>query len=250
MPISFVSFSKEVAHAETALRPVYRRRSAIVVLGLLLWSLLILLLKRFVFGGGDDVPRAIEDKKKERRHRSHSEASSTQEKKKRSKRPSSRLPSMIVLVGIYGSGKTMWAHEYKEKVKPSAVIISSDAIRAQLSGSIEDRTHEDEVRQALLEEVKKNIEECTTFIVDDCENNLSHEFRKALLSMTDKRRINPIIKKLGLKPAFAHARIQRDVAKGVIRYIPTYGELEKLYEKYREAENAIHESEDWFMEKD
>eukprot|EP00796_Vickermania_ingenoplastis_P007339 gene7339-5173_t len=237
-----------LARAEPIYRPLYRRRSFIVVLGLLVWSLLAYLARRFsgVFGAGDSSGRSLRG---EGQRSPGALVTDRARRRRRSKRPSSRLPSMLVLLGIPGSGKTTWANEYKEKVKSSAVIISSDAIRMHLVGTVNDRSREDEVEELLLEEVKRNIDEGNTFIVDDCPHNLKASFRAKLLDLTGGSRYNPIVKKLSLRPSFADARIQRDVAEGKQRYIPSFAELESLYKMFRDAEAALHE-EDWFMEKD
>lgn len=155
------------------------------------------------------------------------------------KRKKVPLPSLIVLVGIPGSGKTTWAQKYKQTVRTDAIILSSDDIRLELMGTVKDRNREDEVRTIILQRVLDIVATKRTVIVDDCVHNLDPIFREELLKIVEHKRYETVLRKFALKPIFAEARIQSDVVDGKSRYIPSFPELEKAYELYCAAEASV-----------
>lgn len=242
------------------------RRSIIFGLIILLWSLAVVFFQRSL---RKPFPGSVKEKHRHR-HSKHSENADSDIKGElvertggsrksvdevKSKRRKSRkykfvekLPSMYVLLGIPGSGKTHWANEYVQKVKSTAVILSSDDIRVELTGTARNRSQEEEVRRILLDRVRALIEEHKTFIVDDAEHNIDPTFRLLLLNAVHDHEYNAIIRKFSVKPYFADNRIQRDVAEGKERFIPSYPQLEALYDAYCVATEAVQD-EEWYMEK-
>lgn len=229
----------------------FRRLSALATIGLLLWWCLVKYFRNSSTPSRSSGTKAklVEIKEVEPSPLQLPSIidGSAVRRRRRLKRRSARLPSLFVLLGIPGSGKTTWAQEYVLQVNENATIISSDAIRIERTGTITERNHEDDVLAALTEQVTAAAAEGKTIIVDDCLHNLSTSFRETLLNTAIEHNMNPIIKKLPMKPSFADSRIQRDIAEGKPRYIPTYAELEATYRRYQEAEKAVLE-EQWFME--
>ncbi|KAG5491738.1 hypothetical protein JIQ42_01646 [Leishmania sp. Namibia] len=162
--------------------------------------------------------------------------------KRRKRDPS--LPTILMLIGIHGSGKSFWAKRYTETVHKSYLILSSDTIRSQLTGIINNCTREDEVEEKLLKEVMHALELRRSCIVDDCPHNLSPEFRAKLKALAPDEKANRVVKFFSVKPSYAMMRIQSDVEEGMVRYIPTLVELEKDAERVGEFQKT-HKEDGW-----
>lgn len=155
-----------------------------------------------------------------------------------------RRTPLILLLGIPGCGKSTWAAKYKAKVHKNATIVSSDDIRLELRGSVKDRSREEEVRKIILERVREAVSQNEPVIIDDCVHNLDAAFRKEVLTIVENSKYETTVQKLGIKPVYAEVQIQNDVAKGIERYIPSFPELEKIYDQYLVAVEAL-EIEGW-----
>lgn len=184
--------------------------------------------------------RSSRDKKK---HSSSGNGSSSgggsSSSKRRKTDPS--LPTILLLVGIHGSGKSFWAKRYTQIVHKSYVIISSDAIRSSLTGTINNYTREEDVEAELLKEVTQTLELRRSCIVDDCQHNLSPNFRAKLKALAADGAVNRVAKVFTAKPSYAMVRIQSDVEEGMVRYVPTVVELETQAEAVAEFERTFKE---------
>lgn len=156
------------------------------------------------------------------------------------------LPTLLMLIGIHGSGKSFWAKRYTEIVHKSYVLISSDAIRSRLTGTINNYTREVEVEENILKEVTHTLELRRSCIVDDCQHNLSPEFRARLRALAPDGKVNRVVKIFYVKPSYAMMRIQSDIEEGTARYAPTMVELEKQGEQVAEFE-ATNKDDDWMQ---
>ncbi|GET92377.1 hypothetical protein, conserved [Leishmania tarentolae] len=156
------------------------------------------------------------------------------------------LPTVLILIGIHGSGKSFWAKRYTEMVHKSYVIISSDAIRSSLTGTINNYMREDEVEEHILKEVLRTLELRRSCIVDDCQHNLSPAFRAKLMALAPDGKANRVVKTFSVKPSYALMRIQGDLEEGIARYAPTIVELEQQVELVAEFEKA-NTDDDWIQ---
>lgn len=66
-------------------------------------------------------------------------------------------PTMWVLVGLSGSGKSTIATQIANE-NPNTIIVSSDAIREELTGNYEDQEHNEEVFKIFHNRIRKNLE--------------------------------------------------------------------------------------------
>lgn len=190
--------------------------------------------KRLSSRGGSS--RSSRDKKKHHSSNWDSSSSSSSHEKSsgsssRKKRTDPTLPTVLMLVGIHGSGKSFWASRYVSIVHKSYVVISSDAIRSRLTGTIENYSHEDEVEAELLKELQQTLELRRSCILDDCQHNLSADFRAKVKAVAMQEKANCVVKLFSVKPSYAMARIQGAVEEGMVRYKPSMVELEKQVEE-------------------
>lgn len=74
-------------------------------------------------------------------------------------------PKLYVLVGLSGSGKSTLAAQLAES-NENTVIVSSDAIREELTGKIEDQSRNNEVFEIFYQRIRKNLEEGKNAIAD------------------------------------------------------------------------------------
>lgn len=74
-------------------------------------------------------------------------------------------PKLYVLVGLSGSGKSTLAAQLAES-NENTVIVSSDAIREELTGKIEDQSRNNEVFEIFHQRIRKNLEEGKNTIAD------------------------------------------------------------------------------------
>ena len=184
--------------------------------------------------GHSRTGRKSKDKKK---HSDHNKSSSSSSSKKKKTDPT--LPTVLMLVGIHGSGKSFWASRYISMVHKSYVVISSDAIRSRLTGTIDNYTHEDEVEAELLKELQHTLELRRSCILDDCQHNLSAEFRAKVKAVATQEKANCVAKLFSVKPSYAMARITGAIDEGMVRYKPSMVELEKQVEELTAFERSF-----------
>ena len=100
--------------------------------------------------------------------------------------------NFIIMVGIVGSGKSYKAEEIKKDLeatnslnglKREVVILSSDAIREEITGDVNCQTRNDEVFSLLHKRIKENIK--TNDVIVDA-TNVSQKSRQALLNCVKK----------------------------------------------------------------
>lgn len=87
-------------------------------------------------------------------------------------------PTLWVMCGLSGSGKSTVAAQITEN-NENTVIISSDAIREELTGNYEDQEHNEEVFKIFHDRIRKNLENKKNVVADA--TNLTMESRRAIL---------------------------------------------------------------------
>ena len=66
-------------------------------------------------------------------------------------------PKLWIMVGLSGSGKSTVAKEIAV-MEENTIIVSSDAIREELTGKVEDQTKNDEVFKIFHKRIRKGLE--------------------------------------------------------------------------------------------
>lgn len=93
------------------------------------------------------------------------------------------IPKLYVLVGLPGSGKSTYAKEYIEsQFINRAKVISTDAIRQELTGSEQDQTLNREVFKLFHERIRRYLELGYDVIADA--TNITIKSRAAILACT------------------------------------------------------------------
>lgn len=69
-----------------------------------------------------------------------------------------RIPRLIVMVGLSASGKSSYAKELEKENPTNTIVISSDAIREEICGRVEDQSKNGEVFRIFHERIRRNLE--------------------------------------------------------------------------------------------
>lgn len=77
-----------------------------------------------------------------------------------------RIPRLIVMVGLSASGKSSYAKELENENPTNTIVISSDAIREEICGSVEDQSKNGEVFRIFHERIRRNLEDKKDVIAD------------------------------------------------------------------------------------
>lgn len=98
----------------------------------------------------------------------------------------SDLPVMVMLVGLSGSGKSTLAQQINiaSSTSRTTIVRSSDSLREEMFGDINDQTHNSEVFDELHRRIKDDLRNGKNSIYDA--TNLSKKRRKAFLESLNK----------------------------------------------------------------
>lgn len=88
-------------------------------------------------------------------------------------------PKLYVMVGLSGSGKSTIAKEIAE-TEENTIIVSSDAIREELTGKVEDQSKNEEVFKIFHKRIREELENKHNVVADA--TNITMKSRRAILS--------------------------------------------------------------------
>lgn len=89
-------------------------------------------------------------------------------------------PRLIVMVGLPASGKSSYAKKLKKENPANTIVISSEAIRKEICGSVEDQSKNGEVFRIFHERIRRNLEKKRDVIADA--TNITMKSRRAILN--------------------------------------------------------------------
>lgn len=87
-------------------------------------------------------------------------------------------PTLWVMVGLSGSGKSSIAKEIAEE-NPNTVIVSSDSIREELTGDYGNQENNEEVFKVFHKRIRETLENNTNVIADA--TNITMRSRRAII---------------------------------------------------------------------
>lgn len=67
-------------------------------------------------------------------------------------------PRLIVMVGLPASGKSSYVKKLEKENPANTVVVSSEAIREEICGSVEDQSKNGEVFRIFHERIRRNLE--------------------------------------------------------------------------------------------
>ena len=150
-----------------------------------------------------------------------------------------RLPLVILLVGISGSGKSTWAQRYHAgRVGPSTsstsaalpvTVVSSDRLRRLLTGSVNDLSCDRDVFAMVEDRVRRGVRAGHTVVVDA--TNTATSFRRKFAA-TLPPRCRRRAKVFRVAVDEAHRRIVADVAAGMDRAATPVEVLWRQHEQF------------------
>ena len=143
-----------------------------------------------------------------------------------SPREEEQTPSLTILVGIPGSGKSTWIADNK---KDDDVVVSPDDIRRELSGNVSDQTQNDKVWFLAKDRTSKALKAGKNVILDA--TNVSSKSRKRFISGLPecKRRA----KRFEADPEVTFQRIRKQIEKGEDRSDVPHGAIASMYEQFK-----------------
>ena len=140
--------------------------------------------------------------------------------------------TVIFLCGIPGSGKTTYATNFLLK-KNKVIILSSDDIRKELTGSINNQNYNNEVFEILTERLynfSRDESNQYDYIIVDTTNTLAKNRNKdlKLLPVTCKTELHILL----CEKETARTRIQKDLEEGKDRSNAPDYVINKMYDNY------------------
>lgn len=152
------------------------------------------------------------------------------------------LPDLIVMMGIPGSGKSTWAKQYVFRCDASFSIVSSDEIRKQVTGKLNDQSRNDEVWEVVVNQVQGALRSGRNVILD-ATNTSSDKRRKFVAALPA---CNRFLKVMHIHKSIAKQRIAKDLSEGVERALVPDAIVETMYRRFNDSLQTIRE-EGWIM---
>ena len=145
------------------------------------------------------------------------------------------MKTFILLSALPGSGKSTWSEEYRLTHK-NVYIVSSDALRLEISGAIQNNEHEDEVWSRFRGDILKYRDKSEDVTVIADATNLTNWHRKTYAEHAqgfDKKIL--VIFKKNLEETF-----EGNKARGNDRIVPDYA-MERMLNKWEEVSDDVRE---------
>lgn len=148
-------------------------------------------------------------------------------------------PKLILTIGISGSGKSTWVEKFLNK--SDYVVITTDAIRKEITGNISDQSKNDQVRMIAHERVCEALNKGKNVILDA--TNIYTDVRRNLLKYV-RENIHDVVvfyKLFTSNLKLSKSRIAKDVERGVERSNVSEETLLDQQERYLETIENIRE---------
>lgn len=154
----------------------------------------------------------------------------------------STVPQFIMLLGIPGSGKSTWAKEFIFRCDASFTVVSSDEIRRQLSGHVNDQSRNTEVWEIALNQCQGLLSAGRNVILD-ATNTQTDKRRQFVKQLPQCRRF---LKIFPVNKSIAKARIGRDLERGVDRANVPDAVIDVMFRQFQDSVINVRD-EGWRM---
>lgn len=138
------------------------------------------------------------------------------------------MRTLIVLSALPGSGKSTWSEQYRLTNK-HVKIVSSDAIRKELTGQYQDLTHEAEVWDIYFKRINEIFDKYDDVTVIADSTNITDKFRLIPLEKCPKHERSVLVvlkKKLDIILEQNHARSEA-------KFVPEQA-IKAMWEKWQD----------------
>lgn len=147
------------------------------------------------------------------------------------------FPTVIVLVGIPGSGKTKFRNEYIEQ-HPDFTYINPDEIRQEVTGDISNNSKEARVWFLVYNRLQEYIDLGRNIIFDA--TNINPKTRRQIEQIAkDKENCYIYYKIFDISPAEAKERIKIDIENGINRSNVPDDVIDRMYENFIKQKDYI-----------
>jgi predicted kinase len=151
-------------------------------------------------------------------------------------------PQLLMLLGIPGSGKSTWAKEFVFRCDSSFTVVSSDDVRRQLTGSVDDQSRNAEVWDVVLNRCQGLLEKGRNVILDA--TNTSTEKRRRFVKQLPK--CQRFLKVFPINKSIAKGRIARDIEQGIDRAKVPDSAIDVMFRQFQDSLVAVRD-EGWKM---
>jgi predicted kinase len=135
-------------------------------------------------------------------------------------------PSLIMMVGIPGAGKSTWI---AQNARENTVVVSPDDIRRELSGNVSDQTQNTKVWFLAKERTIAALRAGKDVILDA--TNVATKSRKRFLEGLPPHVLKA--KRFEADPEETYARIRKQIEKGEDRSDVPHGAIMRMHDQFQ-----------------
>lgn len=143
-----------------------------------------------------------------------------------------KLPKLVLLVGISGSGKSTWIQEHQNEWK-NTIVVNFDKLRKEMTGDVSDHSMEKEVVRSAFRTIRENLGNGVNVILDatNCHSKNRKGITKYLLKRGVFFRGEAII--FESDPNKSKERIKNDLQNSIDRSRVPDDIIDWQYEAYK-----------------
>ena len=139
--------------------------------------------------------------------------------------------TLVITIGISGSGKSTYVKNHFAK----EYIVSTDAIRLQLTGDINNQSENEKVFRKAFDTLKAKLPQAD--VVFDA-TNVELQYLDQLISEIDPKKIKFLVFDTTLE--VCKTRVKKDIANGKIRAAVPDEVIENQYKKFLKVQQYLH----------
>ena len=142
-----------------------------------------------------------------------------------------KKPTLLVLVGLAGSGKSTWIRENKHKWK-NTVVVEPDDIRREVFGNVSDMSEPNKILGITRDIILKNLKEKRNVVLDA--TNLYTSSRNYFINkLREEIDFDLQAKIFNVDPNVAKERIKKDLESGIDRANVPDEVIDSMYQAFQ-----------------